>query len=321
MDLIYANAERLDIGVLKKYSLDCEISTKADDNTFYVELFADKEVYDNAFYIYCEGEEYGGIVDKRKVSTGQKKLTLSGRTWRGILASKIVEPDAGEAYLTVTGSVSAILQQMIERYSLTELFEVDGDIQAQTTYKFERYTDLYSGLAKMLRKIGYRMTTVYYGGMCHLSAVPVSDYTGLAELTSDMFDFDIETTQHTANHMIGLGSGQLAERTVIHKYVQEDGSVGDTQFYFGLDEVVEVYDNSNSENDDDLEERTAEQLESKSVKDGVNITSKDLSAEVGDIFQAYDVFTGIRAKQQITKKIVKINNGNISINYEIGAIK
>lgn len=192
MDLIYANAERLDIGVLKKYSLDCEISTKAEDNTFYIELYADKGVYDNACYVYCEGEEYGGIVDKRKVATGQKKLTLSGRTWRGILASKIIEPEAGSAYLTVSGSISAIFQQMITRCSLDDLFVVDADITTQTTYKFDRYTDLYSGLAKMLRKIGYRMTTVYYGGMCHLSAVPVSDYTGLAELTSDMFDFDIE---------------------------------------------------------------------------------------------------------------------------------
>lgn len=320
MDLIYTNKARVDDGVLKKYKLDYEMNVDAKSNTFDIETILDKYLLNTVGYIYAENSEIGGIVDSRKVDTERKIMHLSGRTWRGLLASKVICPDDGEAYLTVTGTISDVIAEMLERCDVTDLFVASTTLLTDITYKFNRYTDLYSGLSAMLNSVGMRLTTIYKDGTCEISAVQITDYTGLEELTSDLFAFTLESTEHTANHMIGLGSGQLEERLVVHKYIQEDGSVGDEQYYFGTDEVTEIYENTNIENIEDLEQETIEALKKSAISDGIKIKSNNLNAELYDKFSAYDIVTNLRATQYVTRKIVVISNDKATMTYEVGKV-
>ena len=57
---------------------------------------------------WVDGTGWGGIVDdvKTSVTGGEGELTYHGRDWHGLLASKILEPDKGKDYLTVSGTIA-----------------------------------------------------------------------------------------------------------------------------------------------------------------------------------------------------------------------
>jgi len=96
MDLIYANANHEDLGVLQDYELD--LAFGADENNFECRIQNNSHCCDAGFYLYMEDTEYGGIIDSIESITEQKEVVYSGRTWHGILGSKVILPlQEGEA--------------------------------------------------------------------------------------------------------------------------------------------------------------------------------------------------------------------------------
>lgn len=322
MDLIYADSNRQDVGVLDKYKLDIEIASDTKDCTFQIDTLINMDLINNAEYWYIDGTEYGGIIDAQKITTSKKTASLSGRSWRGILGSKIIEPDHGQAYYTVSGELNECIARILAKTDLIGLFRASiVNTNKTITYQFDRYTDAYKGLLKMLKSVGYKMDLKWENKMITISAVPIVDYSNERELTSDLFDFVITKKQNFVNHMIGLGSGELTDRMVIHKYVQADGSIGDIQHYFGDEEVTDVYDYSSVESLDELESKTIEQLEKKiNGSQTLKITANNLEADVMDRFEAHDIYTDISIKEYITNKIVKLEDGKTQISYKVGNV-
>ena len=117
MDLIYTNSERVDQGVLSAYTFD--LSYGASENDFAIVIGTAEAMLDYGSVIYMEGTEYGGIVDAKKVITNSESITYMGRTWHGVLNSKIIEPDSGGNYCVVSGDANAILSLLIARMGLT----------------------------------------------------------------------------------------------------------------------------------------------------------------------------------------------------------
>lgn len=108
MDLIYADKDRRDIGVLHVYELD--LAFGADENSFECRVHANDHCCEAGYYLYFEGTEYGGIIDSIKIDTVNEEITYSGRTWHGILASKVIMPlqsgepgDQGDVQLKTHG--------------------------------------------------------------------------------------------------------------------------------------------------------------------------------------------------------------------------
>lgn len=322
MDLIYANNLRQDIGVLLNFTLDYEESNEANECTFEIKMPLIKNQLSLGDYFYTEdGEELGGIVDAQEINTNNQIVTSTGRTWRGILGSKILEPLAGDDYLTLTGDLNDIISQLITSIGLDDVFSVSENETITKTFRFDRYVDAYSGIIKLLKTFDYKLKISWdtHNHITLLEAVPMTDFSNESEISSDLFDFKIKKTALSVNHMIGLGSGQLSERQVVNKYVQADGSIGNEPYFTGSNEIVEVYDYSNAESLEDLEEKTIEQLMSKSVKDSLEVKNKgNLNADIGDLITATDINTGISVTQYVTNKIITIKNDVIAIDYEIG---
>lgn len=90
MDLVYANRERQDIGVLRSPELD--LAFGSEENDFECKIPLADACCDSGYLIYAEGTEYGGIVDNITVDTASDSVTYSGRTWHGVLGSKCVLP-------------------------------------------------------------------------------------------------------------------------------------------------------------------------------------------------------------------------------------
>lgn len=323
MDLIYTDKDKYDLGVLEKYSLDTEDGVITEDCTFEIQTVLDINIVNNAKYWYIENTSYGGIIDEVKVTTAKKTIALKGRTWRGLLGSKIIEPAQGQAYYTISGELNECIATVIQKVGLQDFIHVsDEDTGININYQFNRYTDAYMGLLKMLNQAGYKMDFRWSSGYVIISAIPIIDYSNERELTSDLFDFVIEKNSNPVNHMIGLGSGELADRMVVHKYLQSDGTVGDAQYYTGIEERTATYDYSSVESLEELEKGTIEQLEELVAEaDTLKLTANNLEADLMDMFTAHDIYTDISIKEYITNKIVKIDKGKTKISYKVGNVK
>lgn len=320
MDLIYMNEKKRDIGVMKNFTLD--LAFGEDENNFELSTVMENNVCKSGFYIYAEGTDYGGIIDQIKVNTSSNSLKYIGRTWHGILGSKILQPDEGQDYLTLSGDANQVLAELVQRMGLGDLFTVKDAPSGLTVrnYKMNRYIDGYKGMCKMLQSVDGKLNITFREGFATLSAKPLTDYSKNEEFDSSQISFEIKKTFKPTNHVICLGAGDLAERTVIHLYADQDGNISHTQTFFGMDEVCEVYDYSNAESDEELEEGGRELLQKSWNSDSVKIKFTNTSSvyDIGDVVGAKENVTGISIVQKIIKKIVTLKNDRATISYKVG---
>lgn len=322
MDVIYTDSYRQDVGVLKDYTFD--LAFGKDENDFELSLDVNNHCCTEDCLVYIEGTEYGGIIDAIGVVTKDEKLTYKGRTWHGILASKIITPNTGEAYFTVSGELNQVIGSVIERIGLTDMFVAseENSLHSVTNYSFDRYCDAYAGIKKMVASADCKLKFEFKNGKVVLSALPIVDYSQDEQFDNDQVEMQIEKTYNHPNHLICLGKGELEKRTYIHLYMHENGEVKEywSSIHHGLTEITAVYDYPNAESLAELKKSGIEKLKEYAAKDTVKMdfTSEDNIYDIGDIVGAKEITTGIVAREKITKKIVTINQGVANINYEVG---
>ena len=265
MDLIYTNAAKEDVGVLFDYEFD--LAFGVDENDFECKVQDDNHCMEPGSFLYIEGTEYGGIVDSIAVDTDSHTITYSGRTWHGILAGNVIEPDSGYDYFIANGDANRVIADMIQRLDIGSVFtasEEDSGINI-TNYAFSRYVDAYSGIRKMLADVCGKLKMEYKHDTVVLSAVYLTDHSHNEEWDDSQAAFSIKKNFRPVNHLICLGTGNLKERHVIHLFTDENGGIQpyktteqplsdadyilDTthQVLFGVEEVADVYDYSSAQ--------------------------------------------------------------------------
>lgn len=319
MDLIYATDQKEDIGVMQNFTFD--LAFGVDENDFELTVNTNNHVCRDGYILYIEGTEYGGIIDRVRVATASNKLVYSGRTWHGILESKIIEPDAGEDYLVCNGEANTVLAFLISRMGLSDLFKARSESSGLTIhqYKMNRYVSGYLGIRKMLASANGKLKITFRDGFVVLSAALLVDYSQNDEFDSSQINFDVTKNYRPTNHMICLGAGDLAERQVIHLYADEDGNISYTQTQFGMDEITDVYENVNAESNEELENGGKEALQEAWNTDELQVNfDSTRNYDVGDIVGARENTTGIFIARPIAKKIVTINNEVVIISHKVG---
>ena len=313
------NPDKEDIGVLKDYTLDMAFGS--NENNFECTVSASNNVCEAGFYLYAEGTEYGGIIDSINVDTESETVTYKGRTWHGILDSKIIEPDAGNDYLVLEGDINTVLASLISRMGLDDLFKVSeggADIQSYiSAYKMNRYISGYIGILRMLKASGAKLNVIFKNGFVELSAEPFVDYSKDEQFDTDQISFTIQKNYKPINHVICLGQGDLKDRRVIHLYADGVGNISGTQTFTGVDEMCVTYDYSNAESDEELIEGGVEIIKASWASDSIefDFESDDESFDINDVIGAIEFTTGTEVKASITKKIIKIQDYTTSISY------
>ena len=268
MDLIYADQNRKDIGILRDYDFD--LAYGVDENNFSLKVDISQHCCQDDYIIYMvdpkngyeEPTEYGGIIDAIQVDTSEKTVTYSGRTWHGILAKKVISPDSGSDYKIVTGDAGEIISSLISEAGLSSLFMVGASEISISSYQFARYVDMYTGICDMLATFGGKLKVTYTQKKVELSAVWLVDYSQDDEWDSSQVNFKIKKNINPVNHLVCLGQGDLRERAVIHLFTDDNGGVQPYAFttnpvkdadyildkrnqrLFSQLEVSETYDNS-----------------------------------------------------------------------------
>lgn len=317
MDIIYTDKNRNPMGIFQRYSIDLDIGDTYD---FQIDLDLKSKCMEHGSIWYIDNSEYGGIVDNIITDTKKQTISYLGRSWRGILTKKIIEPSAGADYRTVSGEAYDVLWQIITLCGLQDLMNVPDLVSGMTiNYTFDRYVDAYTGIVKMLKTVNYKPQLRYNGKKIQLGIVPIIDYSEMYEYSNDCgIELKIEDTVGAVNHLICLGQGDLKDRTVRHLYLNKTGQVVTAQYYKGVNEIAEIYDYKNVESVDELIKSGTEKLLEQSFGKKMDTQMGEIDAEMYDIVGGVDRETGTRIKSQITHEIVKISNGAIDITYEVG---
>ena len=321
-DVIIADGKLTPHASVSQVTLDWACGT--DENDF--ELTIDDALAPNisqGWYFWLDGSDVGGrIVDRRvSVTGGTSTTTWIGQSWTGMLAAKILQPDANQDYLTVSGKLPDILKSLLKRIGLDTVFTVDSsDASTLSNWMFQnpRYVDAYTGLRTLLASCGRRLDFKASGNKILLGIVPVQTITNTID--SDLVDFKAETNRRAVNHLIGLGSQELKNRLVVNYFADATGVVSQTQTLVGADEVCATYDYSNADLGT-LQSETKKHLQELQTGGSVEVT---LSDEVGDGLRvddkivATDQASGVNVTAVVTKRIVKIDSGILTSTFEVG---
>lgn len=316
VDLICADENGVPFHAVSDCVFDC--AWGSGENDFELTLY-DGTVLPDRGLVYVDGTEVGGIVDhmKDELSDGVSVVTYSGRSWHGMLAGKVLQPDSGQDYLKVSGPVNQVLSNLLARIGLADVFKVRADsTKTIPTFRFDRYCTAYDGIRRMLAANDLKLMFQEVDGTVWMYAKPIVDHNDTVD--SDPVDFSITKDYRRINHMIGLGKGDLRNRLVVHYYADGSGKVSNTRTFGGRDEIAAVYDYSSAEKDE-LDKQTKKQLQDLQGAGAVDVTVHDgLSLDVGDRVAGCDHVTGLTVTAVVLKKIVKLSGGLLSVSYEVG---
>ena len=321
-DVILADGNLTPHASVSQVTLDWACGTDENDFELTIEDPSAPEI-ERGWYFWIDGSDVGGrIIDRRvAVSGGVSTTTWIGQSWTGMLAAKILQPDANQDYLTVSGKLPDILKNLLKRIGLDSVFTVDSsDASTLSNWMFQnpRYVDAYTGLRTLLASCGRRLDFKTSGNKILLGIVPVQTITNTID--SDLVDFKAETNRRAVNHLIGLGSQELKNRLVVNYFADATGVVSQTQTLVGADEVCATYDYSNADLPT-LQSETKKHLQELQTGGSVEVT---LSDEVGDGLRvddkivATDQASGVNVTAVVTKRVVKIDSGILTSTFEVG---
>lgn len=320
-----ADKDGRQIKALLNSDLDAELNDGDRDFELTVPLDDWEEQIVPGWRIFVENTEIGGILGEPTVSSTVDAVVFKGHTWRGRLARKIIVPPDGQDYYTVSGELNAVLKELIEPRFGGVFIVPEIDTRVSVKYQFERFDSLLDGCTKMLKTVGHRLRILYNmgepngTGWVEVSAVPIVDYSDEIELSQDsQLDFTLTDKQDGVNHLIVGGKGDMQDRNVFHLYVQEDGTIGSTKYYTGLDEIEYFYENTSTDTTD-LEAKAAEKLQelmnAKTFK--MDVEQLGIDVEIGDIVGGRDYRTGMSMKKPVENIVFKITGGIVSKEYKL----
>ncbi len=320
MDLILAKKNGEQVGVIQDPVLDCDCNGASHDFSLSVSVADWDGSMDFGMRLFIPDEEYGGVIGQIMTDTELGTITVSGHTWRGMLADKVIEPPSGSDYRTVSGEANTILRDLIDGCFSGAI--VGSGVNSMITigsYQFKRYCTLLEGLTDMLKAQNARLDLRYdeMSDCMVVSAVSIVDYSYEIELSQDYdLQFTYDDVRDKPNHLIVGGQGELAQREILHLYTDADGNISTTQTLTGLDEVEVFWENTSS---DQLEADARKHFEEirGGAKLSMEIESIPDEARIGDIVGGRDYITGRSMKAPIGNIILQISGDTETKTYKL----
>ena len=322
--VILANSDLRELGAVKDANLTVDLNGNRNFSLQIARSYWQPEMTFSSL-IYILGTEYGGIIGEVLTDTTLDYVELKGLSWRGRLAKKIIEPPAGSDHKTVSGELHTIMKELIEP-EFDGLFVVSGKDTGVTVsnYQFDRYCTLLDGLNKMLKSKWYRLRLSFRReqnepGYLYVEAVPITDFSNRIELSRDCkLNYTMGDKRDGVNHLIVTGKGELQDRNILHLYMQENGEIGTEQYYTGLQEIAEVYENTSTETAELMsvaEERFRSLMGKKTFQ--MDAAKMGMDVEIGDIVGGRDYLTGMYMAKPVENIIYEIINDTELKTYKL----
>ena len=313
-----ASGEELRSALYAEYDFETGDDKKS---TFLVTFLKDewKSIPDGG-RLFIPQTEFGGLYKKTEVVSKYGTVAAGGYTWRGLMHYKIISPPSGQDYAVDSGELNAIIGARVSAAFPNLMVGSNATTEVTVTYQHKRYCTLYDGLKEMLASVGYRLRLTYDQDLAKVvvDAVPIVDYSSEIEYSSDMnAHYKMTLDYMGVNHLICLGAGELANRIVIHLYVDRQGRISTNQTLFGEDEICAIYDYKGAAYDE-LMKSGIENIgrDINRSKFSIDLDSvKEVS--IGDIVGSRDYTTGYTVKAPITTKVHKFRDGVETTEYKL----
>ena len=222
MDLIYTDSSREDLGVLQGYKLDEAFGKDENDLEITTDLLNTRLQED--YFIYIEGTEYGGIIDSVSPDTSKNTIVYSGRTWHGILNSKVIET------LTLYGDIHDSLRAIISHIGLTSLFEVKEGLSGIESYDFQftgenSYVRAYDGILKLCDLCNAKLKMKWKDKKILLWCELVKNYSIDEEFDTSKLELKLKKKYNVCNHLILVSKNEDKLEYIIHLFTDYAGNV------------------------------------------------------------------------------------------------
>ena len=319
MELIVADSAGKTLFPLADFELDMDAGWgDGVDNTFdLIVRDASVPLPGAAWRVFADDTEMGGRVEGFELKTGRtsSEMHWKGSTWTGVLAKRLLWPDAGRDWLTLSGDANDVLRRAIERLGLKSLFSVpDADAGVSVSHRCSRdVPDAWTNLRLAMRSAGLRLDARWVDGSCRLRAVPVTDWRGRVD--SDLVDFDLASDLLVTNHLKAAGKGELASRQVVDVYADNKGDVGTSKAMAGVFELEGYYDANNSEGDD-LRDQAVSRLRDMQTEGNVKVTvGEGVSFGLGDVVEARHYSPNVTVSVEISSKVISATGAGANVTY------
>lgn len=259
MDLIFTDKNRKDLGVVQNYSLDEAFGTS--ENNFELKQDLSNYKFQEDMYIYIEDTEYGGVIDTIQPNQANHTISYIGRTWHGILNSKIIQ----EKYCD--GDLHDILREIISYIGLDDLFRVRDGLCGIESHEYQFRDDnanqyAYDGICSLFNSVNAKLKMKWKSGKVELWAELIADYSIDEEFDSSTLDFRIKKTFNVCNHLIVIGKDSELNKKIIHLFTDEEGNIQNyslseepkqdsdyildesKKLLYGIDEIVQKLEQS-----------------------------------------------------------------------------
>lgn len=315
-DLIYTDAQRIEQGVLSGYALIMTFGR--EDNDFEC-VFSTQNApnLSAGCLLYAEGTDYGGIIRGKNTSTENGTTTYTGKTWQGVLDEHVIYPPQGQSHLHLTGDAHQALRTIVSSLGLEEWFKVTTSESGILVNTNVRYRNAYSAIINMLVSAGAKLIMKWERDHVELSVQEAITHN---QINSSNSEFTIKETLMPPNHLLLLGTGELLDRAVSDLYIDQNGEITTTQYYFGLDEITAKYEDTNASLSELIEKGEKKLSE---LQEGAEVdVSSDLvdDYDVGDFVTVVNLEASQSATAAVTSKTVTLIDGEPTFSCDIGSI-
>jgi len=266
-DLIYTDENRNECGVIQHYDIDLDLAGKKD-------FTIDTDSYElrSNYYWFVADSEYGGVIDKITSNVKIRKVRYEGRSFRGILASKIIFVPDSYPYISAQGPIDDAINILLSYCEVQDLFTcdaviADASVSVDVNYRFIINCTLYDGIMSLAKSINMNLSLKFnqHDHKIHITPTIVNDFVDILTYTKDnAIDFKVENKNNSINHLICVNTDSSGLRKTIHLFTDKNGGIQpyancayplqdsdyiidkSKQLLFGLEEIVDMYDAADS---------------------------------------------------------------------------
>jgi hypothetical protein len=323
MDVTFTDSSWEDLGVLPVVSSDWAYGSS--ENDFELVLSSDV-IPDFNSLVYVEGTEIGGMVRGAQASSDSDSVRIYGDTWTGVMDSKVIGPDSGSDYLVLSGDVRDIVETLVSRAGLDDLFTVKAyKPGVTTTHTFKgtrsdasqqdagRYMTCWAAIWQLLVENECKLMLSWDAS----SRKVIVTVDKASDLTDDEFQGVCTVTVKKTlpvNHLVCLGSGELSERSVEHVYLDSDGNASTTQTLTGYAEIADVYEDVRAAGDELISDGKSKLRSLASEAESVEVYAPStIQIDLGDIVGGISL--GVDATAVVSKRVVRTSKDAVSYDY------
>lgn len=227
----------IDIGYVADYELDSAWGN--DENDFELRVPISSCILDTNEMIRIEEEsdvngeavplQIGGIIDVVEIDTESNDVNYSGRTWQGLLNSRII-PTASkkDSYTLGSGSnvvdASVIINDLITvlrleyYFSSTSIAGIDVE-----PYECDRFARGYDILLSFCELNGLKPMFRMLNGKVQIEVIEAEGFSDV-EMFDDEIKFTLKRNLNPVNHVV-IGDKENLDSPIMNLYTDENGNV------------------------------------------------------------------------------------------------